>query len=72
MKKLTCLILVWFALGTGVATLVGELMDKHILASWTMNGQKMAISTAAAVICLSIAFAVHLSEHRKNLKQNEQ
>ena len=72
MKKITCLILVWFALGTGVATLVGELMDMHILASWSMNGQKMAVSTAAAVICLSISLAVHLSEHKKNLKQNEQ
>lgn len=55
MKYLTAMLLAWFAFGSGVAALIGHFDGNIILASWKPGQVPMAISTACAMIALSIS-----------------
>lgn len=66
MKRTIYLMLAFFAIGCGLSTFLGYLIRQDILTSWIPSGQRMAISTAAALVAIAVALIIHLHEHNKN------
>lgn len=66
MKHTIALVLAFFAVGCSLSTFLGYVISRDILSSWIPSGQRMAVSTAAALVALSVALIVHLHEHKKN------
>jgi len=56
MKKLISLYLAWFAFGCGATAIIGKIVGNSMMQSWVDGGTPMAISTAASVIALAVAF----------------
>lgn len=63
MKKFIALLLAWFAFGVSVSGIAGHYLNLPVLASWVKGGTPMAVSTAVALIALSISVALHWTEN---------